>query len=392
MNRKKLKITAAAGSVAVICLLMVLMFGQEWLEGNDDVSSLSEGSLSLSTVSDGSASDDEALKVVDLPIMQALSRNAAVGVTGYVDAGNPCALAGIEADIDSVISRQNAIEEEISIYGYQNLGIAVVDNHLNVRKEPVDGDLVGKMSNGAACEILDVTDDGWAHIKSGSVEGYVSADYLLTGTAALAKAREVIDTVAVVNTTTLRVREQPNTEAPVITLIPEGEEMLVTGYADGWVQFELDDETAYVSLDYVCIEEKLATAVTMKELLYGNGISDTRVSLVEYAKQFVGNPYVWGGTSLTKGCDCSGFVLSIYKKYGVTLPHHAATQANYGTKVDASTIRPGDLIFYSKGGRINHVGIYIGNGQVLHASSPKTGIKISSMYYRTPAKMVSLLP
>jgi hypothetical protein len=248
------------------------------------------------------------------------------------------------------------------------------------------------MSNGAACEILDVTDDGWAHIKSGSVEGYVSADYLLTGTAALAKAREVIDTVAVVDTTTLRVREEPNTEAPVITLIPEGEEMLVTGYADGWVQFELDDETAYVSLDYVCIEEKLATAVTMKELLYGNGISDTRVSLVEYAKQFVGNPYVWGGTSLTKGCDCSGFVLSIYKKYGVTLPHHAATQANYGTKVDDSTIRPGDLIFYSKGGRINHVGIYIGNGQVLHASSPKTGIKISSMYYRQPAKMVSLLP
>ena len=392
MNRKRLKITAVAGSIAVICLLMVLMFGQEWLGEDAGAPAVSEDGLSAVDISDGSVSEDENLKVVDLPIMQALSRNAAIGVTGYVDAENPCALAGIEADIDAVISRQNAIEEEISIYGYQNLGIAVVDNHLNVRKAPVDGDLVGKMSNGAACEILDVTDDGWAHIKSGSVEGYVSADYLLTGTAALAKAREVIDTVAVVNTTTLRVREEPNTEAPVITLIPEGEEMLVTGYADGWVQFELDDETAYVSLDYVCIEEKLATAVTMKELLYGNGISDTRVSLVEYAKQFVGNPYVWGGTSLTKGCDCSGFVLSIYKKYGVTLPPHAATQANYGTKVDDSTIRPGDLIFYSKGGRINHVGIYIGNGQVLHASSPKTGIKISSMYYRQPAKMVSLLP
>ena len=167
--------------------------------------------------------------------------------------------------------------------------------------------------------------------------------------------------------------------------------MLVTGFADGWVQFELDDEMAYVSSDYVSIEERLDTAVTIKELRYGNGISNTRVDMVEYAKQFVGNRYVWGGSSLTKGTDCSGFTMSIYKKYGVKLPHHAASQAKMGTKVTADTIRPGDLVFYAKGGRVNHVAMYIGNGQVVHASSRKTGIKISTLNYRTVYCMRSYL-
>ena len=104
-----------------------------------------------------------------------------------------------------------------------------------------------------------------------------------------------------------------------------------------------------------------------------------RVDLVEYAKQFVGNPYVWGGTSLTKGADCSGFVLSVFKKYGITLSHSSRAQANEGTKISASELKPGDLVFYGNGkGNINHVAIYIGGGQVIHASSPKTGIKISS--------------
>ena len=133
------------------------------------------------------------------------------------------------------------------------------------------------------------------------------------------------------------------------------------------------------------VEERLEKAVTLTELLYGQGVSDVRVDLVQYAKQFVGNPYVWGGTSLTNGADCSGFTLSIYKKYGVSLPHHAASQAQLGTKVDYSQVQPGDLIFYAKNGSINHVAIYIGGGQVIHASSPKTGIKISGMNYRTPA-------
>ena len=108
-------------------------------------------------------------------------------------------------------------------------------------------------------------------------------------------------------------------------------------------------------------------------------------------KQFIGNPYVWGGVSLTKGADCSGFVLSVYKKYGISLPHSSRAQANMGTQITMSEAKPGDLVFYAKGGRINHVAIYIGGGQVCHASSPKTGIKVSNAYYRTPSKVVRLL-
>lgn len=279
-------------------------------------------------------------------------------------------------------------------WGYTNLGIAHVDNHLNIRQEPNEsGKLIGKLPKDAACEILDIDENGWAHIKSGKVDGYCSTEFLYMGEDAIVRGREVASMIAVVNTQTLKVREEPNTDSIVITLIPQEEELEVVEIMDnGWVKFLLDDEEAYVSGDYVDVEERLEKAVTLTELMYGQGVSNVRVDLVQYAKQFVGNPYVWGGTSLTKGADCSGFTLSIYKKYGVSLPHHAASQAQMGTKVDYSSAQPGDLVFYAKNGRINHVAIYIGNGQVIHASSPKTGIKISSWNYRTPAGIRRYLP
>lgn len=286
------------------------------------------------------------------------------------------------------------LQESEEHWGYTNLGIAHVDNHLNIRQEPNEsGKLIGKLPKDAACEILDIDENGWAHIKSGKVDGYCSTEFLYMGEEAIARGREVASMIAMVNTQTLKVREEPNTDSIVITLIPQEEELEVVEIMDnGWVKFLLDDEEAYVSGDYVDVEERLEKAVTLTELMYGQGVSDVRVDLVQYAKQFVGNPYVWGGTSLTKGADCSGFTLSIYKKYGVSLPHHAASQAQMGTKVDYSSAQPGDLVFYAKNGRINHVAIYIGNGQVIHASSPKTGIKISSWNYRTPAGIRRYLP
>ena len=278
--------------------------------------------------------------------------------------------------------------EPETFWGYTNLGIAHVDNHLNIREEPSEsGKLVGKLSKDAACEILSV-ENGWAHIKSGKVEGYCSTDFLYMGEEAIARGREVASMIAIVNTQTLKVREEPNTESVVITLIPQEEELEVVEVMDnGWIKFLLDDEEAYVSGEFVDVEERLEKAVTLTELLYGQGVSDVRVDLVQYAKQFVGNPYVWGGTSLTKGADCSGFTLSIFQKYGINLPHHAASQAQLGTKISLSEAQPGDLVFYAKNGRINHVAIYIGGGQVIHASSPKTGIKISSVNYRSPASV-----
>lgn len=276
-------------------------------------------------------------------------------------------------------------------WGYTNLGIADVSDNLNIRAIAAeDGRLVGKLPRNAACEVLD-TDDTWAHIKSGSVEGYVSLEYLLTGVPAKFKAEELATTVAKVNTDSLKVRAEANTESEVITLVAMGEELEVAAVEGDWVRVLLDDDEVYVSAEYVEVSAELGTAVTMSELLYGQGVSDVRVDICQYAKEFIGNPYVWGGTSLTKGTDCSGFVMRVFQKYGVKLPRNSRAQANCGTTIKVSEAKPGDLIFYAKGKTINHVAIYIGNGQVVHASSPKTGIKISNVSYRTPFKAVRIL-
>lgn len=276
-------------------------------------------------------------------------------------------------------------------WGYTNLGIADVSDNLNIRAIAAeDGRLVGKLPRNAACEVID-TDDTWAHIKSGSVEGYVSLDYLLTGVLAKFKAEELAVTVAKVNTDSLKVRAEANTESEVITLVAMGEELEVAAVEGDWVKVLLDNDEVYVSAEYVEVSAELGTAVTMTELLYGQGVSDVRVDVCQYAKEFIGNPYVWGSTSLTKGTDCSGFVMRVFQKYGVKLPRNSRAQANCGTTIKVSEAKPGDLIFYAKGKTINHVAIYIGNGQVVHASSPKTGIKISNVSYRTPFKAVRIL-
>lgn len=276
-------------------------------------------------------------------------------------------------------------------WGYTNLGIANVDNNLNIRAAAAeDGKLVGKLPKNAACEVLD--DDGtWAHIKSGKVEGYVSLDYLFTGITAKHKAEELATTMARVTTDSLKVRAEASTESEVVTLVPNGEELEVISVEGDWVKVYLDDEEVYVHADYVEVSSELDTAITMTELLYGQGVSDIRVDICQYAKEFLGNPYVWGGTSLTKGADCSGFVQGVFKKYGVRLPRTSREQANSGTTVSLSEVKAGDLIFYGNGRHINHVAIYIGGGQVIHASNRKTGIKISNMTYRSPVKAVRVL-
>lgn len=288
---------------------------------------------------------------------------------------------------------QAAEDAKGAAWGYTNIGIANVESgNLNVRAIPsTDGKLVGKMPKYSACEVLEIV-DGWAHIQSGEVEGYVSMDFLLTGPEAKLRARDLVRTVAISNGDGLNVRDGASLDSAVLTQIPKGEELEYVETVGDWVKVSIDGEEAYISAEYVTVEEKLDTAITMTELLYGQGVSDVRVELVEYAKQFLGNPYVYGGTSLTKGADCSGFVLSVFKKFGVKLSHHAASQANEGVRISVSELQPGDLVFYANSrGTINHVALYIGGGQVIHASSPSTGIKISKYNYRTPVKCVRVL-
>ncbi len=337
--------------------------------------------LSLPSVSGNDSgsevSGDEAVSSVD-SISQALG--SGVGAEAIVQSQ--------KTDFDYEEAYANAKENN---WGYINLGIANVEKNLNIRAEGEEGaKLVGKLPKDAACEVLE--DDGeWAHITSGDVEGYVSLEYLFTGVKAKMRAEEVAVTKAYVSEDGLRVRSEPNTDSEIITTVGAGEELEVVDVTDDWVTVLLDDEEVYVSAEYVDIAAGLDTAVTMTELLYGQGVSDIRVDICQYAKEFLGNRYVWGGTSLTNGTDCSGFTMGVFKNFGIKLPHSSRSQAGMGTKINLSQAQPGDLVFYGKGSYINHVAIYIGNGQVIHASSPKTGIKISNVYYRTPLKVVRII-
>lgn len=299
--------------------------------------------------------------------------------------------------LDLSVTSSNAIVTAKSlgdIYGYKNLGICnVSEGNLNIRESAsTDGKLVGKFPANAGCEIID-TESEWSKIKSGEVEGYVLTEYLITGDAAWDKAVELAEYVATSNTGGLRVRAEANTDCEIIYQLAEGEEIAILDNTqdDEWIKVDVDGDEGYVSSEYVDVDLSLKTAMTLTEARYGAGISDVRMAICDYALQFVGNRYVWGGTSLTSGVDCSGFTMQIMKKYGVYLSHSSRAQANEGTKISTADLKPGDLIFYGKGSRINHVAIYIGGGQIVHASNKRDGIKISNYTYRTPLKCVRVI-
>ena len=275
---------------------------------------------------------------------------------------------------------------------YDNLGISSVDRYLNIRSEPrEDGDIIGKMTSKSAGEILETSEDGkWYKIKSGPVTGYVSADYILTGQAAKDEALQVAELMAIVSTDRLNAREQPTQDSKIWTQISNNERYPVTEQLDGWVGIELDTSTAYVSTDYVDVRYALPEAVKFSPL---DGNQSLRNKMVNYGLQFVGNRYVWGGNDPHTGADCSGFVKYVYSHVaGITLPRTSREQARQGTPIKSSQMRPGDLIFYANGGgTVNHVAMYIGNGQIVHAASRRSGIKISTWNYRTPYRIVNML-
>ena len=277
--------------------------------------------------------------------------------------------------------------------GYTNLGMSVISSgNLNIRQEAsTDSEVVGILTNHNACELLEDAGD-WYKVTSGKVTGYVNKQYLVTGDEAESIAEQEIKTVATVNTETLNVRAEKSTEAAVLSQVGNSEAFTVNSVADGWVEISVDDSVGYISQDYVTLAQALPTAKTIEQVKYGDGVSDVRASVVSYALQFVGNRYVWGGTSLEKGVDCSGFTMRILGKYGISLPHSSKAQPSYGTKISASEAKPGDLFFYGSGRSISHVAIYIGNGQIVHASNKRDGIKVSNAYYRNPICVARYLP
>ncbi len=306
------------------------------------------------------------------------------------------AVAGVTVTIENYTEASTeAAAAEITLadeYNYENIGIAKVENHLNIRKEPgEDKEILGKLPKDAGCRILEVTEDGWAKIKSGKVTGYVKDSYLITGDEAIDLAKKVGSIVATVNTETLNVRSDASLLSSIITSVPIEEEMEVVDLSTDWIQVEIDSDKGYVSRQYVDLSYELKKGVLVEELGVAGGVSSLRAEMVSYAKQFLGNPYVWGGTNPNYGADCSGFTQYIYKHFGYYIDRVSRSQAVNGTSISASAAKPGDLIFYGSGGYINHVTMYIGNGQVIHASNKRTGIKISNMYYRDPIKVVRII-
>ena len=275
---------------------------------------------------------------------------------------------------------------------YDNLGISNVNNYLNIREEPKeDGKIIGKMTSKSAGEILEKTEDGeWYKIKSGPVTGYVKSEFILTGDAAKQEALNVAELMAIVSTDRLNARTEPSTESPIWTQISNSERYAVLKQMDGWVEIELDSTSAYVSTDFVDVRYALPEAIKFSPL-------DANVSLrnkiVNYALQFVGGKYVWGGNDPHTGADCSGFTKYVYSKVaGITLNRVSRDQAKQGKQIKSSEMRPGDLIFYTNSkGTINHVAMYIGNGQIVHAASRRSGIKISTWNYRNPYRIINLL-
>lgn len=306
---------------------------------------------------------------------------------------------------------------------YDRLGVARVDSYLNVRNKPgEDSKVVGKMTKNSGCNIYKVN-KGWAKIISGKVKGYVKASYLIKDKQAEEFAKKIANLRISVNTETLNVRYLPSTDARIYDQISEEDEYDIYkrdltktwlkkyvskhckksdlknidikemyNNLENWMCISIDNEKAFVSRDFVKVTFNLDRAVSINKsgltskTSSGSSDSPNLTNMVNYAMQFLGNPYVWGGTSLTNGADCSGFVMRIYEHFGYSLPRTSSAQAGATKTVSSGDVRPGDLFFYGSGG-VSHVAMYIGNGQIIHASNPRTGIKISSAYYRTPIKI-----
>lgn len=337
----------------------------------------------------------------------AASASSAV-VSGSASSSSSASAAS-SSDAGSSASSASAEEES-----FKSLVIAQVDDYVNVRSEASeDSEVLGKLYDKSVGKYLG-EENGWYKIESGSVTGYVKAEYCVTGEDAVALAKKVGTRIATVTTTTLKVRSAASTDADVIGLVPIDDELVVSEEEDGWIKVDIEEGEGYVSTDYVTLstefvkaeskaeeEARLAKEDAEKEAArkaassgtskkssgkvksaesYTSKSSSIGSAVAEFAQQFVGNPYVYGGSSLTNGTDCSGFVMSVYANFGVSLPHSSSADRSVGAAVDGlSNAEPGDLVCYS-----GHVALYIGNGQIVHASTSKTGIIVSSASYRTP--------
>lgn len=270
---------------------------------------------------------------------------------------------------------------------FQKLAISIAKDFVYVRKSASTGcKAIGKLHRGSAGTILGKK-GAWVKISSGSLKGYVKKEYIATGADAEKLAEKYGTKYAVLKkgTSVLNVREEKNTSSDIVTQLPEGKRYTVKSENADWCKVKVKGKSGYIAKEYVHTKYSFKEAKSLKkktkETVRSYASENKAESLISYAKQFIGNKYVWGGTSLTNGTDCSGFTLRVFQKFGYSLPRTSAEQAGCGSSVKLSELKPGDLVFYKRGGRVHHVAIYIGGGQIVHAAGAKWGIITSNMNY-----------
>ena len=257
---------------------------------------------------------------------------------------------GIEAVLKDFYSQNREIKAEDYLVPenkgeYLDMAFANVTSFLYVRSEPTkESEYVGKLYPGYAAKITGPVGE-WTAVESGDVTGYVKTEYILTGAEAQTYAENLV--------TEAQQEGKEEAEAFTYAVSRKSEEAQMTQEVQENVQ---QTETTEVSAQP----------------------ASTGQAIVDYACQFIGNPYVWGGTSLTDGADCSGFVQSVFAHFGISLPRTTYDQINAGVEVSYDQAMPGDLICYD-----GHIGIYIGNGQIVNAQNPEQGIGISPATYTT---------
>ena len=290
-------------------------------------------------------------------------------------------------------ARTQDLKSDVLNY-YDNIGVSTARDYINVRKTAKsNGTIIGKLPGKAGCEILGESGDFYK-IKSGKVTGYVTKKYLATGKRAEDLALQYADLRAIIKIAALKVRNGPGTKYKQWTTIRREETYIVTNQLDGWVEIEIDEDSdkGYISTSNNYVEVRYALEQAVEFFPATKGPTTLRTNIKNTAIKYIGGRYVWGGTSLGSGVDCSGFVQQIFKIYGVKLPRTSRDQAKVGTAVSSGNKKVGDLIFYANSsGVIDHVAIYIGNNQIVHAANSKSGIKINNWDYRTPHSIRNVL-
>ena len=245
-----------------------------------------------------------------------------------------------------------------------NMGTVVTTDGLNVRSEAnTDSSILTTLSYGTQVDVISTSGDGtWHQVSYNGITGYVSGDYLQV------TEKKIYGQVT---EGPLNIRSGPSTSDAVVGSLSTGSVVELQETMDGWYQID----EGYISSDYVAqVDASVAAS------------SGTGSQIAQYALQYVGSPYVYGGSS-PSGFDCSGFTTYVMKHFGYSVNRTASGQMDNGTAVDRSQLQPGDLVFFNSGNsskRATHVGIYTGNGQFVHASTSTTGVIVSdlnSSYY-----------